>query len=253
MKSRTDNISSEAKTSKGIAYDSRWMIISVIVLTLFLFCLEGRAQLVSSNPMEYVALAEGNELINSQIKNQIEDQQKTALLQNTIAAEFTQIRQWERKYNSYLKTVSGYASTLKACSHLYDDGVRIFINLCDLKKAISQNPHGIVATMSMNNLYIETATELITVYSILKDAVAKGGASNMLTGAERSKILWELNDRLAQFNKRRARRRHDGRDRRRPRHGRARRPRGHVHGVAEDPAGLSRLRGQSRVIWSKED
>ena len=172
MKSRTDNISSEAKTSKGIAYDSRWMIISVIALTLFLFCLEGRAQLVSSNPMEYVALAEGNELINSQIKNQIEDQQKTALLQNTIAAEFTQIRQWERKYNSYLKTVSGYASTLKACSHLYDDGVRIFIS------------------------------ELITVYSILKDAVAKGGASNMLTGAERSKILWELNDRLAQFNKR---------------------------------------------------
>ena len=99
MKSRTDNISSEAKTSKGIAYDSRWMIISAIALTLFLFCLEGRAQLVSSNPMEYVALAEGNELINSQIKNQIEDQQKTALLQNTIAAEFTQIRQWERKYN----------------------------------------------------------------------------------------------------------------------------------------------------------
>ena len=294
MKSRTDNISSEVKTTKGFAYDSRWMIISVIALALFLFCLEGRAQLVSSNPMEYVALAEGNELINSQIKNQIEDQQKTALLQNTIAAEFTQIRQWERKYNSYLKTVSGYASTLKACSHLYDDGVRIFINLCDLKKAISQNTQGIVATMSMNNLYIETATELVTVYSILKDAVAKntiaaeftqirqwerkynsylktvsgyastlkacshlyddgvrifinlcdlkkaisqntqgivatmsmnnlyietatelvtvysilkdavakGGASNMLTGAERSKILWELNDRLAQFNKR---------------------------------------------------
>ena len=64
MKSRTDNISSEAKTSKCIAYDSRWMIISVIVLTLFLFCLEGRAQLVSSNPMEYVALAEGNEPVS---------------------------------------------------------------------------------------------------------------------------------------------------------------------------------------------
>ena len=88
MKSRTDNISSEAKTSKGIAYDSRWMIISVIVLTLFLFCLEGRAQLVSSNPMEYVALAEGNELINSQIKNQIEDQQKTALPSQTYRTAY---------------------------------------------------------------------------------------------------------------------------------------------------------------------
>ena len=201
MKSRTDNISSEDKVSKCFAYDSRWMLIPVIACALLLFCNRSHAQLVSSNPMEYVALAEGNELINGQIKNQIEDQQKTALLQNTIAAEFTQIRQWERKYNSYLKTISGYASTLKACTHLYDDGVRIFINLCDLKKAISQNPQGIVATMSMNNLYIETATELITVYSILKDAVAKGGVNNMLTGVERSKILWELNDRLAQFNK----------------------------------------------------
>ncbi len=53
----------------------------------------------------------------------------------------------------------------------------------------------------MNNLYIETATELVTVYTTLKDAIAKGGNENMLTGAERSKTLWELNDRLAQFNK----------------------------------------------------
>ena len=90
---------------------------------------------------------------------------------------------------------------MKACTSLYDDGVRIFINLCNLKKAIASNPQGIVATASMNNLYIETATELVTVYATLKDAIAKGGNENMLTGAERSKTLWELNDRLAQFNK----------------------------------------------------
>ena len=96
-----------------------------------------KAQIVSSNPLEYVALAEGNELINGQIKKQIEDQQKTALLQNTIAAEFTKIHEWERKYNSYIKSVEGYASTLKACTHLYDDGVRVFINHCQLKKSIA--------------------------------------------------------------------------------------------------------------------
>ena len=172
-----------------------------IFLTLLLFCCKGYAQIASSNPLEYVALAEGNELINGQIKDQITDQQKTALLQNTIAAEFDQIHRWEQKYNSYLKTVDGYASTLKACTHLYDDGVRIFITLCKLKSAIGSNPQGIVATMSMNNLYIETATELVTVYTTLKDAVAKGGKENMLTGAERSKTLWELNDRLASFSK----------------------------------------------------
>lgn len=172
-----------------------------LILALLLFCGKGYAQIASSNPLEYVALAEGNELINGQIKDQISDQQKTALFQNTIAAEFDQIHRWEQKYNSYLKTVDGYASTLKACTHLYDDGVRIFITLCKLKSAIGCNPQGIVATMSMNNLYIETATELVTVYTTLKDAIAKGGKENMLTGAERSKTLWELNDRLAAFSK----------------------------------------------------
>ena len=108
---------------------------------------------------------------------------------------------WEKKYNKYLKTAEGYASTLKACTLLYDDGVRVFINLCNLKKAITGNPQGIVATMSMNNLYIETATELVSVYTTLRDAIAKGGKENMLTGAERSKTLWALNDRLDAFNK----------------------------------------------------
>ena len=183
-------------------FDNRWWTVALLAATFLLLShTKGYCQIVSSNPLEYVALAEGNELINAQIKSQIEDQQKTALFQNTIAAEFTQIHKWEKKFNSYLKTVDGYASTLKACTSLYDDGVRVFVNLCNLKKAISNNPQGIVATMSMNNLYIETATELVSVYVTLKDAVAKGGEENMLTGAERSKTLWALNDRLDAFNK----------------------------------------------------
>jgi hypothetical protein len=183
-------------------YDKRWW--TVTLLAIVLLCLgygRAKAQVASSNPLEYVALAEGNALINNQIDNQIDDQQKTALFQNTIAAEFTQIHKWERKYNSYLKTSSGYASSLKACTSLYDDGVRLFINLCHLRKAINENPQGIVATMSMNDLYIETATELVTIYTTLRDAIAKGGSENMLTGAERSKTLWALNDRLDAFNK----------------------------------------------------
>ena len=181
---------------------NRWLMAALLAYALlWLGHGSAYAQIASSNPLEYAALAEGNELINAQIKSQIEDEQKTALLQNTIAAEFTMIHSWEKKYNKYLKTAEGYASTLKACTTLYDDGVRVFINLCNLKKAITGNPQGIVATMSMNNLYIETATELVSVYTTLKDAIAKGGTENMLTGAERSKTLWALNDRLDAFNK----------------------------------------------------
>jgi len=177
----------------------------IIKITMLLFgiilSVSAKAQIVTTNPLEYVALAEGNELILGKVKDQMDGQKKTALLQNTIAAEFEQMRQWEKKYNSYLKTASGFASSLKACTHLYNDGVRIFISLCKLKKAINDNPQGIVAAMSMNNLYIETATELVTVFSLLRDAVAKGGKENMLTGAERSQTLWALNDQLSAFQK----------------------------------------------------
>lgn len=159
------------------------------------------AQIAASNPLEWVALAEGNEVINGQIDKQIKGQTQTALMQNSIAAEFNRIHKWEKQYNSYLKTASGYASSLKACTHLYNDGVRIFLTLGKLGKAIGDNPQGIVASMNMNNLYIETATELVSVFTLLNDAVAKGGTENMLTGAERSKTLWALNDQLSVFSR----------------------------------------------------
>ena len=161
---------------------------------------EARAQIVVANPLEWAVLVEGNELIDGQIKNEIEGQTQTAVLQGTISAEFTQIKKWEQKYNAYLKTVDGYASSLKAASHLYNDGVRLFINLCDIRKAIAANPQGIAATLSMNNLYAETATELVTVYTTLRDAIAAGGEGNMLTGAERSRTLWMIEDSLKAFN-----------------------------------------------------
>lgn len=173
----------------------------LLSLCLALWPTKVRAQIVAANPLEWMALAEGNELIDAQIESQIKGQSKTAVLQNSIAAEFTQIHGWEKKYNSYLKSVNGYASSLKACTHLYNDGVRIFITLGKLRKAISNNPQGIVASISMNNLYIETATELVSVFTMLNDAVAKGGTENMLTGADRSKTLWALNDKLGDFSK----------------------------------------------------
>lgn len=179
----------------------KWLVVLVLALLASVIgALRASAQIVVANPLEWAVLAEGNELINGEIKKQIDGQNKTALLQNTIAAEFTQIHSWEKKYNAYLKEVSGYASSLKAASHLYNDGVRLFINLSNVKRAIANNPQGIAATMSMNNLYIETATELVSVYTTLRDAIAKGGKENMLTGAERSATLWAISDRLGAFN-----------------------------------------------------
>ena len=180
---------------------SRIISLTVLALSVCLLPQAAKAQVAASNPLEWTALAEGNDLINKQIEKQIKGQTRTALLQNTIAAEFNRIHKWEKQYNSYLKTASGYASSLKACTHLYNDGVRIFLTLGKLCKAVRNNPQGIVASIGMNNLYIETATELVSVFTLLNDAVAKGGTENMLTGAERSKTLWARNDQLAAFSR----------------------------------------------------
>lgn len=190
-----------------VEYNKRkreYMKSQIISLVIFAVCMMphwAKAQITASNPLEWMALAEGNEVINDQIEKQINGQTKTAMLQNSIAAEFNRIHKWEKQYNSYLKTASGYASSLKACTHLYNDGVRIFLTLGKLGNAIRNNPQGIIASISMNNLYIETATELVSVFTLLNDAVAKGGKENMLTGAERSKTLWALNDKLSAFSR----------------------------------------------------
>jgi hypothetical protein len=172
----------------------------ILILLLCVTGLTANAQFVQTNPLEWIALAEGNEAINKEIESEISGETETALLQSTIAGEFTKIHEWEKKYSNYLKTVDGYASSLKAATSLYEDGVRIFITLGKLYQAIKDNPQGIVATMSMNNLYIETATELVTIYTLLRDAVATGGKENMLTGAERSETMWQLTDKLSSFN-----------------------------------------------------
>ena len=124
-------------------------IISLVIFALCLMPHWAKAQITASNPLEWMALAEGNEVINDQIEKQINGQTKTAMLQNSIAAEFNRIHKWEKQYNSYLKTVSGYASSLKACTHLYNDGVRIFLTLGKLGNAIRNNPQGIIASISM--------------------------------------------------------------------------------------------------------
>lgn len=179
-------------------FKERWFALCALLL-LFV-CPSANAQFAVVNPAEYVAYGIGNGLINDTIKSEMKTQQATALLQNLMAGEFTLINGWQKKYNNYLKDASGFASQIKAGSQLYQDGVRCLINLYELKDAVSDNPGGVLASLNMNTLMLETATELLTVYTFLKEAVAKGGNENMLTGEERAAILWELSDKMKALN-----------------------------------------------------
>ena len=172
-----------------------------VAAALFLASVPSSAQMSQSNPLQYVEIETGHKNINDQIKKQTKAQEKTGLLQATISAEFTKIKQWEGKYNSYLKTARGYAEAIKAGTSLYAEGVETLRHIHEIRKAVAANPQGIGASVAMNNIYVETAAELIRTYRLLKVSVALGTNVNMLTGAERTELLWNLNDALDQLNR----------------------------------------------------
>ena len=72
-------------------YNGLKLRISHCIIVAFL-CLAtnvAKAQIVTANPLEWAALAEGNAAVGSRINSEIRGQTETAALQHTIAAEYT--------------------------------------------------------------------------------------------------------------------------------------------------------------------
>lgn len=173
----------------------------VAVAAISLLTLTVNASVVETNPLHVLAIAVGGEKINSAVKGQTKDMEKIAGHQAVMAGEFTQIKSWERKYNQYLTVTDGYAQAIKAGTMLYAEGVVMLREVYNLIKAVNTNPQGIAATLVMNDLYIEVSIEMAKTYDSLKGVIAKGTNENMLTGAERTQLLWQLNDNMYALNK----------------------------------------------------
>ena len=154
----------------------------------------------SVDPLWEFAVIHGSERVLSQINTQTYKTLETAALQNTIALHFNAVKEWQRKYNGYLKNAESYAEAFNAGTRLTSEAIRTIRDLMDLKKVMSRNPEGIAATLSMNNLYAETITEFIKTFRMLKFSVSTGGELNMLTGKERTEMLWALVDRMDELN-----------------------------------------------------
>lgn len=176
----------------------RKCMILVILLTVTVTLW---AQASQSNPGQVVIINQGTKEVNDKITSQTSGMQNIAARQGAIAAEFTIMKGWEGKYNSYLKTARGYAEAIKAGTSLYADGVQTLRHLYEIQRAINANPIGIGATVAMNDLYVETAAQFMKTYRQLKVSIAAGGSENMLTGAERTEMLWQLTDELAELNR----------------------------------------------------
>ena len=111
---------------------------------------------VSVDPLWEAAVLTGSKAVMEQYNTQNTKLLEISALQNTMALHFNAIKEWRRKENSYLK-VACYAEAVQAGTKLTTEAIRTVRDLMDLKKVMQRNPEGIAATLSMNNLYMETS------------------------------------------------------------------------------------------------
>lgn len=160
----------------------------------------GQFSATTSNPGEYLAIKKGEDNILNEISAQTNYRKKEAGIQAELSETTTKIKNWEQQYNKYLKTTDGFADGIAAACQLYLEGVQTLNALWEVSAAKKINPQGVFATMSMNNLYMETAIQFIKTYRSLKKVCKKGDNGNMLNSAERTQLIWNLERELEQLN-----------------------------------------------------
>lgn len=174
---------------------------AIILLSLFMKVTAWGQSVIAFYPDQHVIIAlKGGDVISESHKNTTKMAEIIAE-QHVTDQMLTILDKWNQEYNDYLKDPTGIANSIKTGSMLYTQGAILLENIYLLKKAIGSNPEGIAASVPMNNLYMETAVTAIKCCKTLKTACTKGGSDNMLTGAERVELLWQLGEDMRELNK----------------------------------------------------
>lgn len=180
--------------------DRRILLAAVIMAVAMMLPGIVSAQVNQNNLMQTMAIQQGINNVNDQVSAQNKALDSLVVLKTIMAGEFVKMKEWEKKYNSYLKTARGYAEQLKAGTTIYLEGVVTFQRILQLKKAIEYNPQGLLATIPMSDIYLEAASEFINTFNMLSKAVSKGGREQMLNGRERTELLWSISGQLEAMN-----------------------------------------------------
>lgn len=170
------------------------------ILVLFLTAMLFHAATADNNVNQVVIMNEGESQLNAILNKQTKNKAENVAILGNISYSFNKIKKWEGKYNFYLKEISGFANAIVAGTSIYADAMQTIRLLYDLENAIGSNPQGVAASLVMSDIYTETALELVDVFVTIKD-VNRGGKLNMMTGAERTQLLWNISDKLSRLNR----------------------------------------------------
>lgn len=154
---------------------------TVLIASLSLATVSARAQSVTASyPKQHaIILIEGDEVTKQMDKNIGKLRGEVAELDNT-AKETTKWEKWQSEFIEYLENAQALAETMRIGNQLYMQGAVLVRNIFLLKKAIAQAPEGIVASLPMNNLYMETVATAIKCNRTLK-VILNGGTAGTAT------------------------------------------------------------------------
>ena len=164
----------------------------------------GHAQSVAGvqvNMSQVLAFETEGRMVRKELAYQDELMAAITLEQSVMATELNAMKRWQRTYNNYLKSVEGFTEKLTSATTLYTEGVCLLKNLYDMAKASAANPGGALAGATNAKLIGDVAIEAIMAFRTAKVTVGGGGSTKMLDGNARVALLWELNDRLDDLNK----------------------------------------------------
>lgn len=156
--------------------------------------------LYEENPLDIAVIKFGTDSLTSIYSQEIDEQTKITGLQTAMNTCLTQIKKYNKEYSNYLSNVPTFVKNVNLVRNLYAQGADLIRNTLMLTRMIDKKPHGLAASVSMSNVYIELVSEFYKTYSTFKDVVAKGGPDNKLTAKERVEMLWLLSDNIRELN-----------------------------------------------------
>lgn len=179
----------------------KYRIAAIITVVMMMMpAAECRAEGYTLNPIEIGTLVVNTDSMNSKMRQQFIKEGELEIASYAQATQMSNITRWERKFSKYLSDARTYAQQAQAAYGIYTQTIKVLLNLVKLKKAIEANPSGIVASSLLTETYIKVADEVVLSFALMKQVFAKGGDNNMISGKERARVWWDLNDTLARLN-----------------------------------------------------
>lgn len=178
-------------------------IVRVLLTGLFLIVLIGtiNAQVIKTDPLVGAAVTAENMALNAQLSEQKKKQIAIIGLNTGIYLQLDSIHKYEKIMYDYLSEAQGVirnAYEIYRCGELSRS---IYDNLKGCTEELVGHPQQAIISTLVSKQYAGVIEEATALTGYISGLVLKNGEHNLLTSAERQKVLWLITGRLSTINR----------------------------------------------------